>query len=231
MHNVVILDFETDSSNPETCNPTQLSCLVINPRTLTIIPGSEFNSFLRPIDIKEEKYVENHKDTIEFHAKHQHATAEEVVANWRKAPEQKQVWTNFVKYLDRYHTRQSNKSMFTAPLICGYNILGFDYPIIERLSKLYGNVGKDGRSNLFFNRDKIDLMHYAFTWFENLPEPLSYNLDTMRDFLGISKEGSHDAFKDVEDCAEIFIYWQKMIRGVAEKVRFKQAFARKNENE
>ena len=224
MHKIAVIDFESDSTDPFTCQPTQLACLMIDPRKLEIIPGSEFNSMMRPIDIDDENYTEAHKNTIDFHAKNQHTTASSVLTAWQQAPTQKAVWANFVEYLGRYHTTQTKRGIYTAPLICGYNILGFDCHIIDRLSKLYNNIGKDGRTNLFFGRDKIDLMLYCFQFFENLPEPTSYSLDTLREFFGISLEGAHDALYDVKNCAEIFIRWQRLIRRTAEKVRFKDSF-------
>ena len=228
-HKIICLDFETDSANPSTCNPTQLAAIAIHPRTLETIADSEFNSMIYPPDIDDVEYEKIHKSTIDFHAKHQKVTAEEIVQSWRQAPKQKVVWENFIEYLSKYHTTQDRKNMFTAPLIMGYNILGFDFPIIQRLCEKYGNVDKTGRQNIFYNRDKIDLMLYCFQWFENLQEPTAYNMDTLREFFGIAKEGSHDALKDITDCAEIFIRWQKLIRRTAETVQFKNAFKEKNE--
>lgn len=223
-HKIICLDFESDSSDPKTCNPTQLAALAIHPRTLEIIPDSEFNSLICPPTIDDENYESIHKDTIEFHAKNQHITAAEVVSSWRQAPKEKVVWENFMEYLNKYHTSQDRKNMFTAPLIMGYNILGFDFPIIQRLCEKYGNVDKTGRQNIFYNRDKIDLMLYSFQWFENLTEPTAYNMDELRRFFGITTAGSHDALKDIRDTSEIFIRWQKLIRRTSERVKFKNAF-------
>lgn len=223
-HTIIILDFETDSTNPKTCNPVQLACLAINPRTLEIIPNSEFNSDIRPNEISDENYHINHKSTIDFHAKNYNTTAEEVLKKWNNAPTEKVVWENFIKYLDTYHITQDRRSIYTAPLICGYNILGFDWLIIERLCQKYGNLTKDGRPNIFFLRDKIDLMLYCFQWFESLDEPQSYSLDTLREFFGMSKDNSHDALTDVRQTGELFVRFQRMIRKMAAKVKFKDSF-------
>jgi DNA polymerase III epsilon subunit-like protein len=223
-HYICCLDFETDDVNPYTAEPVQLACVIIHPRTLKVVEGSEFNSTMRPVDVDDETYVTNHKSTIDFHAKNQRSTAESVVASWKQAPSQKSVWENFVQYLGRYHTTQTKRGIYTAPLICGYNILGFDIHIINRLSTLYGNIGKDSRTNLFFGRDKIDLMLYSFQWFENLAEPSSYSLDTLREFFGINPDGAHDALKDVKDCADMFVRWQRLIRRTSERVKFKDSF-------
>jgi len=224
LHNIAVVDLETDSVDPYSCNPTQLACLMIHPRKLEIIPGSEFNSLIRPLDIDHDDYMDKHKSTIEFHAKNQKATAEQVVSTWKDAPSQKTVWDKFVAYLYKYHTTQSRKSVYTAPIICGYNILNFDCIILDRMCKTYNNIDKKGKSTIFYYRDKIDVMNYCNLFFENLSEPTSYSLDTLREFFGMIKEGSHDALKDVKDTSEIFIKFQKLCRKIAEKTKFKGAF-------
>lgn len=226
-HYICVLDTETDSVNPNTCQPVQLAAIMLHPRTLNIIEGSEFNSLMRPTTIDEDDYYGNVKSTIEWHAKNSNITASQVYASWQEAPQQKVVWANFVAYLDRYHSRQKDKNIFTAPLMAGYNIIDFDRIIINRLSEKYGNIGKDGKTNLFFSRDKIDVMDFCFMWFESLPEPLAYSVDALREHFGISSEGSHEAMKDVRDTAEILIKFMKLHRSVCEKVQFKDSFLTK----
>jgi DNA polymerase III epsilon subunit-like protein len=46
----------------------------------------------------------------------------------------------------------------------------------------------------------------------------------MRDYLGISKEGAHDALKDVQDCAKILIRFMKLHRRLVPKIVFKDSF-------
>jgi hypothetical protein len=41
----------------------------------------------------------------------------------------------------------------------------------------------------------------------------------------LSKEGAHDALKDVKDTAEIMIRFLKLHRKLGEKVKFKGSFA------
>ncbi len=45
---ICVFDYETDLPTPETCNHVELACVIIDPFTLDIIPGSEFNSNIRP---------------------------------------------------------------------------------------------------------------------------------------------------------------------------------------
>ena len=121
------------------------------------------------------------------------------MATWKKAPEQKDVWTSFTSWLGKYHTRQDRQGIFTAPIAAGYNILNFDMPIINRLCTKYGDIQADGAAKIFFPRDKIDLMNIAFWWFEGQGEPANYTMDTLRDYFGMSKENAHDALQDVKD--------------------------------
>lgn len=223
-HTIIVLDFETDGKDPSICNPVQLACLAIHPRTLEIIPNSEFNSAMRPEDIDEPDYFTKHQDTIEWHAKNQNKTAEEVFTEWKNAPAQKNVWESFLLYLNQYHTDQKKRTAWTAPIIAGYNILEFDWLIIQRLCKQYNNLTKDGKPSIFFNRDKLDLIYSMFYWFESMPDPSSYSMDNLREFFGISMANSHDALKDVKDTAELLMKFMKLTRKLSGKVRFKGAF-------
>ena len=123
-----------------------------------------------------------------------------------------------------YHIRSDRKSCFTAPIAAGYNINRFDLPIMQKLSVKYKNVNKEGNSSLFYPRDVIDVMNLIFYWFEASKDLKSYSLDNLRDYLGISKEGAHDALKDVKDSAEIMIRFLKLHRKLGAKVKFRDSF-------
>jgi DNA polymerase III epsilon subunit-like protein len=66
-------------------------------------------------------------------------------------------------------------------------------------------------------------MNLVFYWFENL-DIKSYSLDNVRDFLGIDKEGAHDAVKDVIDSANILIRFLRLHRNLSSKIKFKGSF-------
>jgi DNA polymerase III epsilon subunit-like protein len=68
-------------------------------------------------------------------------------------------------------------------------------------------------------------MNLVFYWFENNNDVKSLSLDNLRDYFGISKEGAHDALKDVKDCAQILIRFMKLHRKLGSKIKFKGAFA------
>ena len=222
---ICVFDFETDGKDPYTCSPVQLACVMIDPEKLEIIPNSEFNINLKPELLDKNPDHEYEVDLLEFHAKAQKTTATEVLNSWKNFPSQKQSWGQFVNYLDKYHSRSSRRSMFSAPISAGYNILRFDLPIVDRVAGKYKNVGKDKTNNIFHPRDKIDLMHLMFLWFENNNEVKSLSLDNMRDYFGMSKDNAHDALGDVQDCAEILIRFLRLHRNMASKIKFRDSFA------
>jgi DNA polymerase III epsilon subunit-like protein len=224
LHNIAVIDFETDGKDPYTCEPTELACVMIHPKKLEIIPDSEFFVQMRPSDIDMPDYIKEHESTIKFHVKASGKSQEEILESWRNATQQKTAWETFVNYLGRYHTTQERKCVFTAPICAGYNIMRYDLVIIDRLAQKYGNIDKRVGTSLFFPRDKIDVMFYAFAWFEGMSEPASYSMDILRPFFGIDSEGSHSAMKDVKDTADILIRFLRLHRRTAEKVKFKDAF-------
>ena len=74
---------------------------------------------------------------------------------------------------------------------------------------------------LFAPRDGIDLMHMVWSWTENRNELTSYSMDSIREWLGISKDGSHRALKDVKDGANVLIKFLNLIRNTSSKTKFK----------
>lgn len=213
-----IFDFETDGRDPSKCNPVQLAAVVLDARTLKRVKGGKFLTYIRPphIDDPEGYLTDDVRETVEFHAKNYRCSADEILKKWSVAPMQKQAWQSFVQFVNRFNPKASE---FTAPIPCGANIRNFDLPIVERMNEEH-NDGK----RFFFPRDRIDVQDLAFYWFEGLPEPKSYSMDSLRDFFGISKEGAHDAFKDVEDCEEMIRRWLLLHRKFAARIRFKNAF-------
>lgn len=223
---ICVFDLETDGANPNICSPVQIAAVMIDPKKLEIIKDSEFNISLKPealeLDID---YNYDDSDVLDFHAKVRGCSAKDILQSWRNFQKQEQGWKMFMSYLDMYHLRSGKKSMFTAPIAAGYNINRFDLKIIERLSQKYGNVDKkENKSNVFYPRDMIDLMHMIFYWFEGNSELKNYTLDHLRDYFGIEKEGAHDALKDVRDSAEILIRFLRLHRSLGKKIKFRGSF-------
>lgn len=221
-----VFDFETDGSDPNYCSPVQIAAVMIDPLQLEIIDGSEFNVYFKPEVLEQCQDYEYTTDILDFHAKVKGCKKEDVLLEWKNYPKQELSWNLFVNYLEKYHTRSSKKSQFSAPIAAGYNIYRFDLPIINRLSKKYGNTNKEGNSDIFYPRDVVDGLNLIFYWFEHNNDLKNYTLDTIRDYLGIDKEGAHDALKDVKDTAAILIRFMKLHRNLGQKVKFKNSFSK-----
>ena len=223
-----IFDFETDGVDPRVCSPVQMAAVIVDPIKLEILPNSEFNIFFKPDTLaKDDNYVYT-TDILEFHAKVRGCKKEDILKEWKKYPSQEQSWNMFTNYLELYHSRTSKKSQFSAPIAAGYNINRFDLHIVDRLSNKYGNTNKEGRSDIFFPRDVVDIMNLVFYWFEHNGDLKNYTLDSLRDYFGISKDGAHDALKDVKDCANILIRFMKLHRNLGQKIKFKDSFSTAN---
>lgn len=217
---------ETDGVKPEQCSPVQIAAIIVDPNRLEIIPDSEFNISLKPSALDEdENYDYSDSDVLDFHSKVQGCSKEDVLDKWKEYPKQELGWKSFVSYLDMYHTRSERKSCFTAPIAAGYNINRFDLKIVERLSTKYKNVNKEGRTNLFYPRDVIDVMNLVFYWFEGNNELKNYTMDHLREYFGMDKDNAHDALKDVKDTAELLIRFLKLHRNISKKVSFRNSFA------
>jgi DNA polymerase III epsilon subunit-like protein len=224
---ICVFDFETDGSDPLFCSPVQIAAVMVDPLQLSIIPDSEFNINFKPEVLENNPNHIYEGDILDFHAKVKGSSKEQVLAEWKEYPSQKQSWNLFTEYLSKYHCRSgSKKSQFTAPIAAGYNIHRFDLIIVDRLSKKYNNLNKENRSNIFYMRDVLDIMNIVFLWFENNQDLSSYSLDSLREYLGISKDGAHDAIKDVKDSAEILIRFMKLHRKLSRKILFKDSFGK-----
>jgi exonuclease I len=221
---ICVFDMETDGSDPYSCSPVQLAAIMIDPINLEIIKGSEFNINFKPETLEANENYEYTTDILDFHAKVRGCSKQDILSSWLKYPQQNSSWDMFVNYLDKYHTRTTKKSQFSAPIAAGYNINRFDLVIVNRLSVKYKNLNKEGRTDLFYPRDVVDMMNLIFYWFENSDELKSYTLDSVRDYLGINKEGAHDAMKDVYDTANILIRFLRLHRNLSQKIKFKASF-------
>lgn len=221
---ICVFDFETDGSDPSACSPVQLAAVIVDPVNLEIVKGSEFNINFKPEVLENDENYVYTTDILDFHSKVRGCSKDDILNQWKTYPKQSQAWDMFVNYLSKYHSRSSKKSQFSAPIAAGYNINRFDSVIIDRLSVKYKNTNKEGRTDLFYPRDVLDVINLVFYWFENNDDIKSYSLDNLRDYFGIDKEGAHDALKDVKDTANILIRFLKLHRNLSSKIKFKGAF-------
>ena len=212
-------DFETSGVDPNTCEIFQVAATIVHPRKLEIIPNASFSSFSCPPNVKALP-----DEAFEYQAKVRNMTVADFRKKIESSPPEEQVWKNFTNYLLAYHQDGcKRKSMFSAPIRMGQNIISYDNPIWQRLCTKYGNVNKDGEQNIAHPRDNIDLLNICFLWFENQYEPEKYNMDCLRPFFGMSSANAHDAEQDVNDVTNIIIRFMKLHRQV--NAKFKGALA------
>lgn len=222
---ICVFDLETDGSDPSKCSPVQIASVMIDLSKMDIVPNSEFNIMVKPDKLEDNPSHTYDNDILGFHAKVKGCSQEDILKSWQSAMPQKQAWSLFNEYLEKYHSKTSKKSQFSAPIASGYNIHRFDLKIMNRLSQKYGNVNKEGESNIFYPRDVLDIMNLVYYWFFNIEEINSLSLDNLRDYFGISKDNAHDAMKDVRDCASILLRFLKLHKNLSNKIKFKDAFA------
>ncbi len=172
--------------------------------------------------LDDEKAISLGLDPIEDEAlKITHKTREQL----ENAPTVKVVWNKFIKFVGQYNWKNDP---FYAPIPVGFNILGFDMIIIDRLCREYGPWDKDREKQKLFSRVyKFDIMDNIFAWTEGDPSIKSISMDSLRDIMGLSKENAHDALQDVKDEANIFIKLMKTHRAVYQNMNFEKAFANK----
>jgi len=213
----IVFDFETGSRNPRKAQPTQLAALALDGRNFKL-KGS-FNSEIRPV-LDDEKAIEMGFDPLEDEALKITGKTREALA---KAPMPKTVWKKFCNFVDQYNWKSTQ---FFAPIPAGFNIIGFDMIIVDRLCKAYGPYDKDrGQQKLFNKIYKVDMMDNMFMWTEGDPSIKSISMDSLRDRMGLSKENAHDALQDVKDTANIMIKFMKTHRAVYRNLKIDKAFA------
>jgi len=214
---IIVFDFETGGRNPNSCQPTQIAAMALDGRNFK--PKGTFNSMMRPI-IDDEKAIAAGVDPIEEGALKVTGQTREELA---KAPLPRGVWKKFCTFVNKYNWKGTP---FFAPIPCGYNIIGYDMPIVNRLCAEYGPYDdKRGCQKLFHQIYKYDVMDDVRLWTEGDPSIKSISLDSMRALMGLSDENAHDALQDVRDTANIFIKLQKSRRAVYQNMKFEKAFA------
>ena len=216
----IVFDTETGSRNPRKTQLTQIAAIALDGRNFSV--KGQFNSEIQPI-FDDEKAISLGLDPIQDEAlKVTNKTREQL----EKAPSLKAVWSKFVKFVNQYNWKGDP---FFAPIPVGFNIVGFDMIIIDRLCKEFGPWDKEREQQKLFSKVyKIDIMDNVFAWTESDPDIRSISMDSLRDRMGLSKENAHDALQDVKDEANIFIKLMKTHRSVYQNMTFEKAFANGN---
>jgi len=214
---IIMFDFETGGRNPLKCQPTQIAAIALDGRNFR--PKGEFNSMMRPI-IDDDKAIAAGVDPIEEGALKVTGQTREQLA---KAPLPKGVWKKFCTFVNKYNWKGTP---YFAPIPAGFNILGYDMKIVDRLCKEYGPWDDKRQSQKLFHQIyKIDVMDDVWLWTEGDPDVKSISMDSLRERMCLSSDNAHDALQDVRDTANIFIKLQKSRRAVYRNMKFEKAFA------
>lgn len=186
---IIFFDFETGSKYPKRTQPTQLSAIAIDARTLSFTKNDIFNSEIKPI-LDDLEAMDKGLDPIQDEALEITGKTREKLA---EAPELSVVFPKFVEFTRRY-----GSGGWKAPIAAGYNITNFDMIIIDRLAEEYGFVDKEyGKNNIFHPRDIWDLQKLLGMLTENMPGVHSLSMDSMRELFGFPQHGkAHDALYD-----------------------------------
>lgn len=228
---IIHYDFETDDSNPYTCQPIEICAVAINHRTLEIIPDSQFYSLIQIVEDKAERDKLGLGDIQQAALDVNKKTMEEL----RKAPSLKSVWQSFVKYCENYST--SNKK-WDKPILSGFNNHRFDDIILNRIAK---PQIKDAEGNpvdsawgygpwensrqhipLFHPTHNYDLMQMIIPWMESKYELNGVSMDAICDFMNYKLEGAHSADVDVERQATVMLQLMKKTREFSKKMNWKK---------
>lgn len=213
----ICFDFETGSRNPQKTQPTQIAAIALDGRNFSV--KGQFNSEIQPI-LDDEKAIAAGLDPIEDEALKITKKTRESLQN---APALKSVWDKFTKFVSQYNWKGD---AFFNPIPVGFNIIGFDMIIINRLCEQFGPWDKDRKQQKLFSKVyKFDIMDNIFAWTESDPTVKSISMDALRERMCLSSENAHDALQDVKDSANIFIKLMKTHRAVYQNMNFDKAFA------
>jgi len=216
-----VFDFETGGGeDPAKCQITQLSAVIINPRSLRAEPGGIFDSEVQPI-FDNDKAIAAGLNPVQQEALDVTRKTKEKLM---QAPSEKIVWEKFRQFIKRFNMKNS---VYTAPIPVGYNIINYDMPIINRLCLQYGPTSKD-RQSIFNQLYKVDLLDYFMMMTENSVNITSRKLVDMMDFMGMPssmKANAHDGLHDVKCTANIFIKLMHYQRAITLKTDYSKAFA------
>jgi DNA polymerase III epsilon subunit-like protein len=205
---IIVIDYETGGNAPESdkCELLQIAAQVIEPINFNIKKNACFDIYIKP----------RTWDNVRQDALNKNKITKELID--KKGVDLKIGWKAYVDFILRYNRE---KNVYTAPIPAGMNIIGYDLPITERLCKELGPYDdQDGRQKLFSNRNRIELIDIAYLFFSKLKDVDNLKLDTIREYLGISKDGAHNAVKDVADTAAIISRFLKFCQNVGLSTKF-----------
>jgi DNA polymerase III epsilon subunit-like protein len=212
----VVWDLETSGKDTKTAQIVQIGAMVIHGRKLQLKAGSEFDLLCKPL--YGEEAAKAGLEELSDGAIKVHGKTHELLAD---KPPIETVLKAFVSYTKQHNFKGTK---WGAPISCGYNIAGYDTPILKR------ELEKIGLEWPFHPIYHLDMMQQSFVLFENNEAINSLSADNLiRNYMGYrDPEGmsGHDALADVIMTAEYAIKYLNLMRGVTSKTKFAGAFAK-----
>ena len=218
LRKTMVVDFESVGADPNTCEPVQLSAIVIDPYKLEVIKDSEFDITIRPDDIDKEDYMELNQDSINWHAKTRNKSPQQIIDMWKTGVDTKTAITSFIQYINKWNPKKN--SSYTACQWGGANF-SFDQTIFKRYCDKYGISYK----NLFWWRDSICCLHWSWSllqWKDDCPR--DFKMDTLREYYKMPIGDSHNSLQDVYDEAKIIIRYMAFFKKISDKTAFAGCF-------
>ena len=223
----IVFDFETLSKDKNKCQLAQLAAVVVDSKKLEIKPGGIFSSYIKPLSLDAKECEKLDIDAVQQEALDVNGIKLEDLAN---APSEEEVWNSFTEFTYKFNV---SKKPWSGLIRAGYNIVNFDNPIIDRLCKKYGPYDSSwGTQKLFHPVANFDLLNDMHRWTESIRinNSNSISLDSIRDWMGIDKDGAHNALNDVFVCAFMMIKMLKLYRNFSKKVVFENSFVEENKS-
>ena len=212
---ICVFDLESDNVDSKIATLLEIGAVMIDNRELKIV--DTFSSLLQPINLDEVN-----QEALQIN----HITMDEL----SKAPQEKLVFESFITWVNKHNKSKNAYSAYHAPVAGGYNITGYDIPIIRRYCEKYGGWDSKRKDQKIFNQiNFIDLMHHMWFITENSMELENNELTTVLEYMGIEKqvlESAHRALFDAEMSAQILIRLMNYTRRLKTIGKMKNAFAK-----
>jgi len=212
------LDYETGGKNASNTQAMSMACCIIDPVRLEIVSNGDFYSLIRA-DFDEETCLKNGVEVPSDEAMNITGITRE---QSEAAPSWQEVHNRFETHIKKFWT---GNSVWKAPLFCGFNSMGYDLTILNRACEKWGSFDKEYKKNALFHPIHfIDVLNLMFLTTESKKGWFSLSLDTLRNTMGITKEGAHNALTDVRHTSAILIRWLRWFRKNSAKLALEDSF-------
>ena len=222
---ICIFDFETGGLDTSSCEILQIGACILNANSHKIV------------DTFQTKVCPDHPELVNPEALAVNGLTLEELKN---APPASVIFPVWIDWIKKYNT-DKNKTSWGAPIPGGWNIDGFDMPILARYCKDYGYWDEKWNSITAMNPIfTFDVMKYFWAASRTNRDVKNCKLVTAVEYMGLAtaeeiEEHAHDAVWDVEMTAKIggrFLnFFRKMTQVIPEtgerRLKMKNCFVEK----